>query len=167
MRRLPLKQIYAPNGKNASFIVNLSKKELWVDFGFFVYSSIFYNKMTHEARHLPSLCRLNLLKLVCIRAIPNNSRMLPQSILMKIRFWKRKKSNSTLIFAFFTLQWDISRFFFFNKGNNSVLLRKKLRQVWHLHVSKHAVLPSNNCWLFKQTSSLKLIGINMFSVNEK
>ena len=49
--------------------------------------------MTHEARHLPSLCPFNLLKLVCIRAIPNNSRMLLQSNLMKISFWKRKNTN--------------------------------------------------------------------------
>ena len=49
--------------------------------------------MTHEAPHLLSLSPLNLFKLVCIRAHPNNSRMLLNSKLMKIRFWKRKKKQ--------------------------------------------------------------------------
>ena len=47
--------------------------------------------MTHEAPHLLSLSHLKQVKLVCIRAHPNNSRILLNSKLMKIRFWKRKK----------------------------------------------------------------------------
>ena len=70
----------------------------------------FYNKMNHEARHLPSLCRLNLLKVVCIRAISNTSRMLLQLKLLKIPFWREKKQLNT--FAFFTQHWDYSWFFF-------------------------------------------------------
>ena len=58
-------------------------------------------------------CSFKLFKLVCIRAIPNNSRMLLHSKWMKSRFWKEeKKSNSVLLSAFFTLQWDCVLFFF-------------------------------------------------------
>ena len=58
----------------------------------------FSNKMTCEPRYIMLLCPLNLFKLVCTRAIPNNSRVLLHSKLMQIRFWKReKKSNSILI----------------------------------------------------------------------
>ena len=51
----------------------------------------FFVKTTHEARVSPSLCPLNWFKLVCILANPNNSHMLLNSKLMRIRFWKRKK----------------------------------------------------------------------------
>ena len=73
----------------------------------------FHNKTTHEARHFRLLCRFNLFKLVCIRSIPNHSRMLLQSKLMSIRFWKRKKELITM------------RLFLFFCKKNSVSLRKK------------------------------------------
>ena len=51
----------------------------------------------HEARHFCLLCRFNLFKLVYIRSIPNNWRMLLQWKLIKIRFWKRKKELLSVI----------------------------------------------------------------------
>ena len=59
--------------------------------------------MTPEARHLHLLCPFNLFKLVCIHAIPTNSRMLLHSKLMKIRLWKRKKQLNIGIYGSFFL----------------------------------------------------------------
>ena len=61
---------------------------------------LFFNQIAREARLLPSLSPFILFKLVCILAIPNNSRMLLQSKLIKIRFWKREKKQQLNIDIF-------------------------------------------------------------------
>ena len=91
VRRSLLTQVSDRKVQKRRFIVNCSKTELWVEFGFF-FTPHFHHKTTHEARHFRLLCRFNFFKLVCIRSILNNSRMLLQSELMNIRFWKRKKA---------------------------------------------------------------------------
>ena len=86
--------------------------------------------MRHAASHLPSVCPFNLFKLVCILAIPKNSRMLLHSKLMKIRLWKRKKQLNIDIFGFFfTLQWDYSWFFLFAQMKWFILTQKKYSKI--------------------------------------
>ena len=85
--------------------------------------------MRHAASHLPSVCPFNLFKLVCIRAIPNNSRMLLHSKLVKIRLWKRKKQLNIDIFVFFTLQYDYSWFFLFAQMKWFILTQKKYSKI--------------------------------------
>ena len=86
------------HGKTRILVEWLSKTDLWVHFSFFHYLCFFFNQTAREARLLPSLSPFIFFKLVCILAIPNNSRMLLHLKLIKIRFWKREKnSNSILI----------------------------------------------------------------------
>ena len=81
----------------------LSKSELWVKFGFFLYSSFFRKNDARSTSFTLPLSFELVYKLVCIHANPNNSRMLLNSKLMRIRFWQKKKQLN-MITAFFTLQ---------------------------------------------------------------
>ena len=75
------------------------------------YRWAFFKETTKNTRKSLSFC-LKLVEIVLHLCLPKNSRILLQSNLMKISFWKGEKTNSTFIFTFFTLQWDYSWLFF-------------------------------------------------------
>ena len=82
LKRSLLKQVDAQLCQKRKIYCQLVKNWVVGSVWFLCLFLHFYNKMIREARHLSSLCRLNLLKLVCIRAISNNSRMFLQSKLL-------------------------------------------------------------------------------------
>ena len=83
---------------------------------------------------------MNLFKLVCLRANPNNSRRLLNSKLMRIRCWKRKKQQLNIDNCFLHTSTRLFLVLFFILMKWFCLTQEKVLQKQHLHVSRSIML---------------------------